>query len=1633
PALPDCVWGAEMNASFYSYTADGFVTLIDFANSGFQPLSFNLAFNRTGPGTSGDLLRDRMSVENVNVTGNSAEHLIFIEEPDPVLFPDGICGEAIIEDQLRCTDIQGGFCIPVRTTAPGQVEIILDFNGNETFDPDTDILLAHTFEENASLSTCLEWDGLLPDGSMPADSVTVNIVASYTQGVQHWALYDGELLSSGFCVTPVRPVCSGNSLLYYDDQNISDDPGTGASRDGRQGCDCEAPNCRNWTNFNPNTEDCGSINDGVTTGYGDKNTLNTWWFASIATETYLNVPLTFAELSGPFEHCPGDTVTVVLAWLSNQEMISVNWTGPNGAITTSPTATQIAVDQAGRYTASVTDAAGCVFTADYILNEVDCGLTVQTMGKECYDNGTPTDPSDDTFTAIIGINGSNSSGWHSPELGISGGYDTIIHLGPFPISEGMRTLSFIDDRYACCIELVQLLPPATCSAECAITSAVIQSNICDDNGTPLDPLDDTFTFQVEVSGSNLSGHWNATTGESGAYDELYSFGPFPIADGPQVIGFEDSENAACFINVTVTPPNTCSDKCLFVPEVSNVRCDDNGTPYDPADDIFYFDLQVNSVNATNLVYQVNGQGVHFYGDVETFGPFFIREGNRIFTIYDIVNQECSQEIQITPPPPCSDLCGIQILDVQTGCDDNRTPEDTSDDFYYYEILVHSFVASNTTWVANDGTTGEYGVYVKSVPHQFQFDPFALEVTDAVNNHCTDADILHFPWPEMDCPEDTDRMIYENTNVLQINSSLTSADAFLRGEDDLSCWLDESFTEDGTHYYDRITFNRAADAGPTELFSFYLFSNLPDSASVGAIFNISEYEAVDCCNMLNPGPLTPWVLKGYAGPILPDSLYPVGMDLTQQFSALINPGQDFTLATTSWSAEEMGNYTWMVVSSAEDQLIMHDPSIETLFFPDVPMSFELRTFQRERIMNDPNSEPFLGRTVETVNGCGPLQVAFTDEMVGDCDSITMSRTYHLTLGDTTIENSCGRLIGFKHLGIDEIIMPAQNLRFTCSDTFPELDNGHPDPAFTGYPAIYDMGETVFLNEAGFADLIAGFYDIDSTDAMGNRVIYRYWQIQDFCLTETTDYLQRFKMAASGDPFMSCPLSNHYCPVVDEDLMLFFSDLNTCSAQVPIPMPDLINVCNRSTWTIMARVYQTDTLADGTVSRTEFINLELDGSEDPLTLGLGDYFIDYEAYESDTLRMSTTCRFRIVDAEQPTAICRSLLNLSLPGSGQIRLFTHSLDLGSYDNCDGFTLDVRREFLYDAETCEPLTNGEIIWGEWGSSVDFTCCDVGFTYRVELRITDASGNVNFCTAEVTVRDNTLPYCTGLIDQTLSCDQLPDDFNAFDLSSLQTTFGFPEVVDNCSAEATELPPVVTGTSCSPETIIRRFVAVDQHGNESAGIFEQVITIIPSLRYQIKFPRDTETNCVDEVNVLDITGTGCDSITAKPTFLNKYIPQEWQDFKLGDKNAPTVRIDPADPNFDPSEDSELEDSAKKVYRKNAPWFTLALFLLFAAALSVGFFTKFKVLSLFLVASCFGLFFLMNDFSDSGGKPVIPQTMEDFFEDLCADFEKSYEQTGESVESYKASLLVRQQIDQGVAKLPNGYCETYSMYFYDLCH
>ena len=413
-SLPDCEWDRPFSGVLYSYTTDGFVSRIDFSESGFQGLSFNVAFNSTGPGNTGNLERDRQSVPGFNATAFSAEHKIFLNEPDPMVFPDGDCGGITSATTFSCDD-GDGFCLDVSVSDPGQVEIVIDFNQNGMFDPEsTDVSIVWNFPPD-SLSACVPWNGLRGDSSMVAFGDTVDLLFTYTRGVQHYAVYDAEFLKNGFCVETVRPICgdSGENRLFWDDRAILDESGTGQPKDGRGGCECGVDNCRTWTNFNVNVDDCADRMDALTTGYGDKNTVNTWWYASSGLVTRANIPLLSCQINGETVVCDGTSTELTVEVSGSFDTFTYSWSGPDGFTSTDANTGPISIE--GEYCVTVTNPVGCVrVCCETITLSESPMLSVVTTSATC-------DAAEDGIITATATGG-------------QGGYEFSINDGPFQAS-----------------------------------------------------------------------------------------------------------------------------------------------------------------------------------------------------------------------------------------------------------------------------------------------------------------------------------------------------------------------------------------------------------------------------------------------------------------------------------------------------------------------------------------------------------------------------------------------------------------------------------------------------------------------------------------------------------------------------------------------------------------------------------------------------------------------------------------------------------------------------------------------------------------------------------------------------------------------------------------------------------------------------------------------------------------------------------------------------------------------------------------------------------------------------------------------------------------------------------------------
>lgn len=168
------------------------------------------------------------------------------------------------------------------------------------------------------------------------------------------------------------------------------------------------------------------------------------------------------------------------------------------------------------------------------------------------EQGTIGVPDDDTFTFKVVVNGTNAgTTWTSSATPASGNFGASTTFGPYPVSEGIRTVQFASTTKPDAKATITVTPPPS------ILSVTHTAPVRNDNGTPVNPADDTFTFQATINGAYLSTQWNsnlvAPQPASGSYNTTVLFGPFP-ANLPAAVTITDSVDTTRTQSFTVWAP-----------------------------------------------------------------------------------------------------------------------------------------------------------------------------------------------------------------------------------------------------------------------------------------------------------------------------------------------------------------------------------------------------------------------------------------------------------------------------------------------------------------------------------------------------------------------------------------------------------------------------------------------------------------------------------------------------------------------------------------------------------------------------------------------------------------------------------------------------------------------------------------------------------------------------------------------------------------------------------------------------------------------------------------------------------------------------------------------------------------------
>ncbi|RMG81968.1 MAG: hypothetical protein D6714_12075, partial [Bacteroidetes bacterium] len=128
----------------------------------------------------------------------------------------------------------------------------------------------------------------------------------------------------------------------------------------------------------------------------------------------------------------------------------------------------------------------------------------------------------------------------------------------------------------------------------------------------------------------------------------------------------------------------------------------------------------------------------------------------------------------------------------------------------------------------------------------------------------------------------------------------------------------------------------------------------------------------------------------------------------------------------------------------------------------------------------------------------------------------------------------------------------------------------------------------------------------------------------------------------------------------------------------------------------------------------------------TLPLGEHLLVYEVVDGCGNEADLEVPFSVKDCKKPVAYCENGLIVELSQAGEVEVWAKDLNFNSSDNCPG---DLTFSFSPDT-TVQALT--------------FDCLDVDDIQYVQLWVTDAAGNQDFCNTWIDIQDNFLDCHPG-------------------------------------------------------------------------------------------------------------------------------------------------------------------------------------------------------------------------------------------------------------------------------------------------
>jgi hypothetical protein len=250
----------------------------------------------------------------------------------------------------------------------------------------------------------------------------------------------------------------------------------------------------------------------------------------------------------------------------------------------------------------------------------------------------------------------------------------------------------------------------------------------------------------------------------------------------------------------------------------------------------------------------------------------------------------------------------------------------------------------------------------------------------------------------------------------------------------------------------------------------------------------------------------------------------------------------------------------------------------------------------------------------------------------------------------------------------------------------------------------------------------------------------------CTGNTGSHTQIIKVLDKTPPVMTPP--DQHDIHVGATNKIGYQD---CTAEVRLPWIQNTDDCSTTNnitfyaWTI---------LPDGTVSIVSVLNAQGEFVFNLPVLPKGQtYTFVYTAIDDCGNKSELSIAVEVSDFVPPVVICETIHTVALTDSITY-VYAESFDDGSYDDCSAVTFAARRGTMnssgaYVQHPCN--LPGDFLYQ---SQVRFYCCDAQSDVEVvvDLKVTDAYGNINQCMVPVIIVDKVKPVIWCPTDITVQC-----------------------------------------------------------------------------------------------------------------------------------------------------------------------------------------------------------------------------------------------------------------------------------------